>query len=245
MSCGTGLVRTILFVCNIVVWLLGVALFALGLYIFIDGKDYSELMDGGLFSASVVLLVVGFLIALIGFLGCCGAVKKNGCMLLLYGILLLIVILIQVSGIVIAFLFQDDAESYIREGITKSMAAYGGTQSEEEAYTTALNLAQENLDCCGLTDYKDYSNATLAVKWVAAGNSTHVPDSCCITMVAKCGMDQGTKADTSVIHTQGCLTKLEDFVTNNLQIVGIVAIVFVVVEIFNLVFAFWLYRRYK
>ena len=63
--------------------MLGVALFAVGLYIFIDGKDYSELMDGGLFSASVVLLVVGFLIALIGFLGCCGAAKKNGCMLLL------------------------------------------------------------------------------------------------------------------------------------------------------------------
>ena len=51
-------------------------------------------------------------------------------------------ILIQISGIVIAFLFQDDAESYIKEGITKSLAAYGGTGSDEEAYTTALNLAQ-------------------------------------------------------------------------------------------------------
>jgi hypothetical protein len=44
---------------------------------------------------------------------------------------------------------------------------------------------------------------------------------------------------------QGCLTKLEEFVTDNLQIVGIVAVAFVVVEICNLIFAFWLYRRYK
>ena len=179
-----------------------------------------------------------------------------------------------------------------------------------------------------MTNYKDYANSSLAVKWAAAGNTTHVPDSCCITMVAKCGMDQGTKGDASVIHTQvlislsnislvlisfyfsifsydisiqihfeferifryflaqtfqtsslfrlfklssikvsifsplqwlkvetvrlrlnvflqGCLTKLEDFVTDNLQVVGIVAIAFVVVEICNLIFAFWLYRRYK
>ena len=59
-----------------------------------------------------------------------------------YGILLCIVILIQITGIVISFVFQEDAEKYIKEGITKSLAAYGGTKSEEEAYTTALNLAQ-------------------------------------------------------------------------------------------------------
>ena len=41
------------------------------------------------------------------------------------------------------------------------------------------------------------------------------------------------------------MTKLEDFVTGNLKLMGIVAIVFVVVEICNLVFAFWLYKRYK
>ena len=59
-----------------------------------------------------------------------------------YGILLCIVILIQITGIVISFVFQEDAEKYIKEGITKSLAAYGGIKPEEEAYTTALNLAQ-------------------------------------------------------------------------------------------------------
>ena len=53
-----------------------------------------------------------------------------------------------------------------------------------------------------MDSYADYANKTLAVKWVAAGNQTHVPDSCCIENKLKCGENQGTKADKSVIHTK-------------------------------------------
>ena len=62
---------------------LGVVLFALGMFILLDGRQLSRLMDGGLFSVCVMILVVGFVIALISFLGCCGAAKKNSCLLLL------------------------------------------------------------------------------------------------------------------------------------------------------------------
>ena len=47
------------------------------------GKNYEKLVDGSVFSASIIIIVVGFLIALIGFLGCFGAAKKSGGMLLL------------------------------------------------------------------------------------------------------------------------------------------------------------------
>lgn len=245
MSCGTKILRTVLFAVNILVWLLGVALFAIGLYVFLDGKNYSELMDGGLFSASVVVIVVGFLIALIGFLGCCGAAKKNGCMLLLYSLCLLVIVIVQVVGVVIAFMFREDAKDYLEEGVTKSLAAYGGATNEEEAYTVTLDLAQKNFECCGMNKYDDYADKDLATIWVAGGNETSVPDSCCITNIPDCGKGQASSPDAAVIHEQGCLTKLEDFIHANLQLVGIVGAVFVVVEIFNLIVAFWLYTKFK
>lgn len=48
----------------------------------------------------------------------------------------------QVVGVVIAFMFREDAKAYLEEGVTKSLAAYGGATNEEEAYTVTLDLAQ-------------------------------------------------------------------------------------------------------
>jgi len=121
MGCGTGTIRIILFICNTIVWLIGVALFATGLYLFLSGKNYEKLVDGSVFSASIIIIVVGFLIALIGFLGCFGAAKKSGGMLLLYGILLLIIITIQILGGVVSFVFSKQVSEFVKEGLELSL----------------------------------------------------------------------------------------------------------------------------
>lgn len=232
--------------CNIVVWLIGVGLFALGLYIFLEGKDYSALMDASLFSVAVVIIVVGFFIALVGFLGCCGAVKKSSCMLLIYSIFLLFIIILQLTTAILAFVFRATAIDKVRGSVLESLAAYGGPETEEEVYTKALDLAQENLKCCGMTSNMDYSDAEIAVFWVSAGNSADTPDSCCLVNTAGCGKLQAdATVERETVHVTGCLVTLEDFVKYNMQAVGIAATVFLVVEIFNMAFSFLLWKRYK
>ena len=50
--------------------------------------------------------------------------------------------LIQIAGGVVAFLYRDEAVEYMKTGLTKSLQAYGGSSSEEAAFTTAVDLAQ-------------------------------------------------------------------------------------------------------
>lgn len=246
MGIGTGAMRIILFICNTFVWLIGVALFSTGLYLFLSGKNYEKLVDGSVFSASIIIIVVGFLIALIGFLGCFGAAKKSGGMLLLYGILLLIIITIQIVGGVVSFVFSKQVKDFVKEGLELSLAAYGGTNETHEAFTNGVDYVQEHLECCGMYGYQDYRNVSAASYWVGSmKKQADVPDTCCKMKSTDCGKGLFTNATTDGIYLVGCLDHLKDTVTENLQILGYSALIFVLVEVVNFAAALLLRRRYK
>lgn len=62
----------------------GIALIALGAYIRVEDNDYNDVFGkGGPFAPANILLAVGVLIFIISFMGCCGAIKENKCMLCL------------------------------------------------------------------------------------------------------------------------------------------------------------------
>jgi len=246
MGCGTGTMRIILFICNTIVWLIGVALFATGLYLFLSGKNYEKLVDGSVFSASIIIIVVGFLIALIGFLGCFGAAKKSGGMLLLYGILLLIIITIQILGGVVSFVFSKQVSEFVKEGLELSLASYGGSNETHKAFTSGVDYVQEHLECCGMYGYQDYRNVSAATYWTTVmAKSKDVPDTCCKVQSTDCGKGLFTNSTTEGIYTVGCLEHLKDTVQENLQIMGYCALVFIVVELINFAAALLLRNRYK
>jgi hypothetical protein len=45
-------------------------------------KEYLEFVPHEIFSAPLILVVVGVIIFVIAFFGCCGAMKENNCMVL-------------------------------------------------------------------------------------------------------------------------------------------------------------------
>ena len=42
--------------------------------------DFIHLSDSSLTTGPVFLIIIGVIVALVGFLGCCGAYKENYCM---------------------------------------------------------------------------------------------------------------------------------------------------------------------
>jgi len=61
-----------------------------------------------------------------------------------------------------------------------------------------------------------------------------VPDSCCKNDVAECGkglLGMSEKAVSTFIHTDGCLTKLEDYVAAKIAVVGGVGIGIALVQV--------------
>merc|ERR1711970_1401863 len=73
-------------------------------------------------SAAYILLVVSFLIVLISFFGCCGAIKENKCMLGTYFTLILAMFIVMVIGAVLGY--SGDLEKTIKNPLKKALAAY-------------------------------------------------------------------------------------------------------------------------
>ena len=58
----------------------GIGLIATGAYIKLQYGDFIQLSDSSLTTGPVFLIVIGVIVTIVGFLGCCGAVKENYCM---------------------------------------------------------------------------------------------------------------------------------------------------------------------
>lgn len=149
-------------------------------------------------------------------------------MLLIYAIALTIIILIQLVAGILAFIFSDQATDIVQEQGDLFVAEYDGASST----SLALNSIMEQFECCGMGNYEDFKNDTNAAKW----NQTNVPDSCCKVMEDNCGVNYFTDASNE-INQNGCLTDVIEFFQSNFKLAGILAIVFVVIELLQIVFA--------
>ena len=59
-------------------------------------KDYLNFLDESYLNASVLFIVLGVIILVIGFFGCCGACTESPCMMATFATLLAIVVITQV-----------------------------------------------------------------------------------------------------------------------------------------------------
>uniref|UniRef100_A0A672RN76 Tetraspanin 2 n=1 Tax=Sinocyclocheilus grahami TaxID=75366 RepID=A0A672RN76_SINGR len=80
---GMKCVKYLLFVFNFIFWLIGSLVLAVGLWLRLDPKTVS-LLEGGpetFFIGVYILIAAGGLVMLVGFFGCCGAVRESQCLL--------------------------------------------------------------------------------------------------------------------------------------------------------------------
>lgn len=69
---------------NILLQLCGLAILVLGVLVQVRNKHYSDHLDEitrNLTFPSITLIVIGSIIFIIAFLGCCGAIRESHCMM--------------------------------------------------------------------------------------------------------------------------------------------------------------------
>lgn len=59
---------------------------SVGTTIYAVYEDFSHFLDPSYFSPATLLIVVGILVFIIAFLGCCGALRESTCMVLVVNI---------------------------------------------------------------------------------------------------------------------------------------------------------------
>jgi tetraspanin-18 len=146
--------------------------------------------------AGYVLIVAGALVSLISFIGCWGAYREYKWLLTCYGVLIIIILLMQIiSGSLVAG-YPNEAQEYTRAFLKSSIKKYY-TAEEKDAVTLMWDYTMSNLKCCGVDSYEDFRESK---KWTQETNNT-IPDACCVL-----------EGDTAKLQPKdkNCLTKPSD-----------------------------------
>lgn len=216
-SCYTC-IKYLMFAFNFLFWLLGCAILGVGIWILVD-ENFDKYVDGAdefkmLHTGAYILIAVGVIIMVIGFLGCCGAIKESQCMLGLFFAFLFLIFAILLGAGIWAIVAKDSMQEMVNSVLLRESKRC--CDLGDDGRTRARNfmdLVQRKFECCGATGIIDYGIST-----------------------AGCLTEKYVPCD-GVHTTTGCTQKLFDFFANSLLIIAGVAIGIAVILILGMIFS--------
>ncbi|XP_074520037.1 tetraspanin 34a [Halichoeres trimaculatus] len=241
--CCSGFLKIMMFIFNGAIFLAGAAILGIGIWVKVDSDSLLGILESvenapsglaELAYVSYLLIGVGAVLLIIGFLGCCGAMRESRCMLLAFFSIVLIIFLIEVAGAVLLFVFDDVAkplleslENEVRKDIQQN---YG----DNEGVTSLWNTTMEQFKCCGYRNYTDFEGSPFL------NDHDVFPTTCCnATFSGNVCNEQN--AHISMID--GCFDKLVQLIEDNAVVVAAVALGIAALEIAAMVVSMILYNN--
>lgn len=283
MGCGKALLKTWLIIFNVLFFLIGLALIVCAAIVLIDKTTIlnafsyvpsTELVsaddvDKVLSSASYLkqaaygIIGLGGFIFVVGFCGCCGAMKESKCLLGLYAVVVLAVFIGQLAGGILTYIYKDKAHNHMK-GYLESTMKYkykgsgysnGKIEYATDVISQAWDLAQVTFKCCGISSASDWANLT---EWnkTYTDNGESIKASIPVTCCEMTGMEDfpDNLNKISITNTTACLTKTDAyndkgcydtiydlFVKYGTIILG-ACVGLLAFELFSVIFAFLLMR---
>ncbi|CAG2112198.1 unnamed protein product [Medioppia subpectinata] len=247
VSGGMSCVKYLLFAFNLVFVIFGILLLYSGFKTIAKIDDYHLVLEDAPHNVAIALVVVGFAIFAVAFLGCCGAIKENSCMLTSFSSIILVILLIELIGAGLIFAFKSKLRTAAEKGIDEAIKKYNTVENGSDI-NIILDDIQKNMKCCGAANYTD---------WLENKNVTadHYPDSCCENKTAVVVLNT-TPAPSLLnptpmtctaqfIHKDGCIGKLEDEIRSSVALLGGIAIAVAVIQLLGIIFACSLSRSIK
>ena len=163
---------------NVLLWVIAAVLLYVAADFFIATRTYNIFLN----TTSAVYIVVpviviglcGVLLVVLGFLGIIGAVCANYSLLLTYNILLIIVLIVQMVGGILAVVFRYDIYEQMGVAMLSNMGQY--QYGSQDSITEAIDSIQRTLECCGAYGPDDWKE----VSWINSRYDNAVtPLSCC------------------------------------------------------------------
>lgn len=241
MEGGMKCIKYLLFGFNLVFALSGLALIVTGGVVQGLYSQYLDFLGDQFLNTPVLLIVVGCIIFLVTFFGCCGAIKEHHCMTVTFSVLLSLIFIMELAAGIAAYMLRSELRTIIETNMERGMINY-----EAEGYlgvTKTWNAVQHELQCCGAQEYKDWKNTTYAQT-----NGNAVPDSCCYSDVVGCGaglLDKAVEEASKIIYTTGCLEKFQTLIAKNIAGVGGVGVGIAFIQFIGLIFSVCLAREIK
>jgi len=204
MGCCEVLIKYIVFLFNFVFFLTSVALIGIGAYIQIHMTKYLDFLGNTYLNTSIILIIIGALMLIVTFFGCCGACTENPCMMYTYGTMLALIMLSLIGVAIVVYVFRGDAREVITKTMVESLKNYG--DDDHKGVTETWDIMQSDFKCCGVDNYTD---------WEGKPHFTtgDVPDTCCKVPTNGCG--KGAAESLDKIYTTGCFVMFENYIVDN------------------------------
>jgi len=221
LGCGLGCLKFLLFAFNFVFWLSGLALLVIGAILKVKYGVYLTFTDDQFANAPVFLIAVGAIVFIVGFLGCCGAMRESYCMVMTFAVLLGIIFVLEIAAGALGFVYRGKVEEQGNKALERAVNKYEkGTWSEEGA-EDFMNWVQPTFKCCGKDGPGDYSPF-----------GVFAPGSCCGK-----GKDETCLITDLNTYKVGCSEKLESFFKKHLLTIGGAAIGIAFIQLLGILFA--------
>jgi CD63 antigen len=197
---------------NILFTLAGCILIGFGAWSQLGARDYLNFLGENYVNTPIFIIIVGGVIFVVAFFGCCGAWKENKCMIYTYAVFLVLILIAQIGAGIAAYMLKGDLDTEVNKNMIDGMDNYG-----KEGYngvTDTWDIVQKNLKCCGVEGKSDWFKHNITT---ADG---FTPDSCCEGGQKE---DCGEKEEAQK-YSQGCYQLFREQFVDNIAIIGGVAL---------------------
>ncbi|XP_005482278.1 tetraspanin-1 [Zonotrichia albicollis] len=233
MGCFT-FIKVMMILFNLAIFLSGGTLLGVGIWVKVDGESFLKIF--GTLSSSILqvvnvaylLIVIGAILLVIGFLGCYGAQKESKCLLMMFFSVVLIIFIAEVAAAVVALVFTGLAETLLTGLVTPLLKEKYGA---DDAFTQIWNITMTEVHCCGLNNYTDFNNSYYF--------DTHhgYPEQCCDTQ------EPCNSTVAAEMAVQGCFKQILEEIRTNAGVAGGVAAGIAALEIAAMAVSMYLYCR--
>jgi len=250
--------KFVVIIYNFLFWLLGVVLLATTIFLYVDVQHYVSFEDTSELYMTPFLLFIalGAIMTLVGFLGCCGAIRESSCLLATY--FLLCVTMCVACGAAVWWSTEhgDSIRDRLQKDILKVVREkYGRGYGAMESIVDQI---QTDFQCCGVKGPQDWATSfynspnksQVILDYGVVGGVVpappgiyKVPASCCVRGWLNCEKDRSevpldmAPRDIRGIDSAGCWEGINRYVEEQWKWIIVVAVLVIAVQFFALLFA--------
>lgn len=229
VSGGMTCVKYLLFLFNLIFAITGIVFISVGTVILVVYNEYDNFVDSWFFLAPILMIIVGVIVFLVSFFGCCGAVKENHCMIITFSVLLLLIFALELGAGITGYMMRGEVGNMLENRLNNTMRQYNSNDEIRHSW----DVMQHDLKCCGMNTPSDWSHVGFM--------DNVIPDSCCkeVPSQGKCDLN------SIQVHAEGCMIKLQSAIESNAMILGGVGIGIALIQLIGVVFACCLARSIR
>ncbi|XP_059831563.1 CD81 molecule a [Hypanus sabinus] len=213
-------IKYLLFVFNFLFWLAGGVILGVALWLRHDPQTTQVLnthfedrwAPNTFFIGVYILIGVGAVMMIVGFLGCYGAIQESQCMLGTFFVCLVVLFACEVAAGIWGFVHKDEVANEFKTFYDQANTAYmmpSQNREKKDQAKAVLVTLHNALDCCGSNIVTKLMTAELCPKQKGIG----------LQIPVDCG------------------TRINELFTEKLYIIGIAAVIVAVIMILEMIFS--------